>query len=199
MSTPIELRDDLRHAGVEVDDLWGLVNTNFQYPSAVPVLLDWLTHVEDRVPEEQRQKVREGLVRSLTIPAARPVAAPILLEEFRKTDDLSGLGLGWVIGNALSVVADESAFDELEALARDRSFGKSRQMIVVGFGRFKGERTVRLLLDLLDDDDVSAHALTALRKLKPSGISAYIEPLLNHPQTMVRREAKKTLAKLPGI
>lgn len=58
--------------------------------------------------------MREGLVRALTVPAARPAAAPVLIEAFRRESDHSETRLGWVIGNALSVVADDSVFDEIE-------------------------------------------------------------------------------------
>lgn len=129
MTTPEALITDLGRVGVGVNDLWDLVNGSVQYRSAVPVLLDWLVHVDERVPEEQRQILREGLVRALTIPAARPVAAPILINEFRRTIDPSG--------NALAVVADDSVFEEIESLSRDRSFGKARQMVVMGLGHSK--------------------------------------------------------------
>lgn len=197
MSTPAELIRDLRGVGVDVGDVWDLVNSKTQYRAAVPVLLDWLTHLEQRVAEGERAKLREGLVRSLTIPAARPLAAPALIDEFRNSVDETGLGDRWMIGNALSVVVDDSVFDEIESLVRNRNFGKARQMVVVGIGRSKDPRAAPLLVELLNDEDVAAHALKALVKLNPSGVRAAVEPLLDHPQALVRREAKKALATLP--
>ena len=197
MSTPEELIRDLRDVGVDIGDVWDLVNRKTQYRAAVPVLLDWLTHLEQRVAEGERARLREGLVRSLTVPAARPLAAPALIAEFHDSEDATGLGDRWVIGNALSVVADDSVFDEIESLVRNRNFGKARQMVVVGIGRSKDPRAAPLLVELLDDEDVAAHALKALAQLKPPGVRAAVEPLVDHPQALVRREAKKTLAKLP--
>jgi hypothetical protein len=63
--------------------------------------------------------MREALVRSLTISAA----ARALLAEFERAEDPSGLGYRCVVGNAWSVVADGSLFDEIEALARDWRWG----------------------------------------------------------------------------
>jgi hypothetical protein len=197
MSTPDDLIRDLRNAGADVSNVWDLVNRKAQYRAAVPVLLDWLTHLDQRAAGGERAKLREGLVRALTVPAARPSAAPALINEFRNSEDATGLGIRWVIGNALSVVADDSVFDEVESLARDRSFGKARQMVVVGLGRSKDPRAVPLLVELLNDEDVAVHALKALAQLKPSGVRAAVEPLLDHPQALLRREAKKALAKLP--
>ena len=65
MSTPPPLVDDLAAAGVEVSDLWELVNARTaNYPEAVPVLLDWLEHVDERVAEADRRRLRDGLIRA---------------------------------------------------------------------------------------------------------------------------------------
>lgn len=96
------------------------MNAKRSYRQAVPVLLDWLQKLEV-VPAADRAKVHEMLVRSLSVPAARGVAGPLLVEQFRRVEDPSGLGLRWVIANALSVVADDAVFDDLVELARDRS------------------------------------------------------------------------------
>ncbi|HLX47908.1 MAG TPA: HEAT repeat domain-containing protein [Streptosporangiaceae bacterium] len=196
-TTPPELISDLQNAGVPVSDLWELVNGKTAYRAAIPVLLDWLGAVDTRVPEPDRRKVTEGLVRALTVPAARPAAAPALIRAFRTADDPSGLGLRWAIGNALSVVADDSVFDQIAELVRDRGYGKGRQMTVLALGRSKDPRAASVLTGLLGDPDVTAHALMALGKLKPPGVCAAVEPLLDHPQALVRQEARKTLAKLP--
>lgn len=197
MATPPLLIDDLHRSGIMVDDLWELVNSKVEYRAAIPVLIDWLQDVDERVPLESRRQVREGLIRALSVPAARPIAARILIGEFRRTPDTAGSGLGWVIGNALSVTADDSVFDEIAPLAADRSYGKARQMIVLGLAKSKDARVVPLLVGLLNDDDVVAHAVMALRKLRPPGVRPAIERLLDHPQTLVRREAKKALAQIP--
>jgi hypothetical protein len=123
-STPSGLIDDLRRIGVPDGDLWELVNAKVQYRAAVPVLIDWLRKADARVPDADRPKVREGLVRALSVPTARPATAPVLIvSEFRKAHGPDGRGLGWVVGNALSVVADDSVFDEIAALVGDHSYG----------------------------------------------------------------------------
>lgn len=127
-ATPPGLADDLRNAGVPVSDLWELVSARVQYRAAIPVLIDWLSDADTRVRGPGRTGVREGLVRALTVPSARPAAAPVLIDQFRKESDPDGTGLGWIIGNALSVVADDSVFDQLEELAQDRRYGKARAL-----------------------------------------------------------------------
>jgi len=198
MATPPDLARDLRAVGLPVSDVWDLVNAKAQYKAAIPVLIDWLRNLELRVPRQDQARIREGLVRALSVPAARPGAAPVLIEEFRKASDPSETGLGWVVGNALSVVADDSVFDEIATLAQDAAYGKARQMIVLGLGRSKDPRVVPLLVDLLDDEDVAAHAVMALGRLRPAGVRPAVERLLGHPRALVRREAKKALARLPA-
>jgi HEAT repeat protein len=197
VSTPRELSSDLGAAGVAVDDVWQLVNARTdQYPEAVPVLLDWLAHLDERVPAPDRPRLRDGLIRALTVKSARPVAAPLMIELFKRADDPTGFGERWVLGNAIGVVADESHLDELMSLAADRSYGKGRQMLVVGLSRFRDPRVVKLLVDLLGDDDVVGHAAEALGKLKAADARAALEPLLGDRRPVVRREAKKALAKI---
>jgi len=50
MSTPPDLARDLRAVGVPIIDLWELVKASTQYKAAIPVLIDWLRHIERRVP-----------------------------------------------------------------------------------------------------------------------------------------------------
>jgi HEAT repeat protein len=194
MWTPAPLLRDLADAGVHIDDLWDLVNTNATYEAAVPVLLDWLRHADDRVPGQENAQIKEGLLRALTVRQARPAAAPEIIRQFRQIDDPL---VRWAAGNALAVVADDSVFDELETLVRDSSYGIARQMIVQGLGRSKDPRAPGLLIDLLSDDDVVVHALNALTKLRPPGARAAVKTLLDHPRSPVRKNAEKALKKLP--
>jgi hypothetical protein len=63
MGTPRGLLDDLRAVGVEVDDVWALVNRRRPYPEAIPVLLDWLQRLDERgMASSEDPKLREGLV-----------------------------------------------------------------------------------------------------------------------------------------
>ena len=106
------LLDELAEVGFPVVSLTELRTSGVRYRAAVPVLLWWLPVMSDR-------RVKEELVRALSVPWARPVAALPLIAEFGRVDervDPTGTGLRWAIGNALSVVADDSVFDELVRL-----------------------------------------------------------------------------------
>jgi HEAT repeat protein len=183
------LREELAAAGFEVSSVAELYNSQMNYEKAIPLLLRWLPKIEN--PD-----IKESVVRALTVDWARPQAAPILIEEFRRVTDPSGTGLRWAIGNALATVADDSVFGEVAELAEDRRWGKAREMVTVALGNMRDPRAVPVLQRLLADEEVAGHALIALGNLRAKEAQADIEPFLDHPTPWVRSEAQKALAKL---
>jgi len=71
-------------------------------------------------------------------------------------------------------------------------------MIVLGLARSRDPSAVPLLVGILGDDDVAAHAITALGRLWPPGVRPAVTRMLGHPRALVRREARKALARLPA-
>jgi HEAT repeat protein len=180
---------DLRAAGFRVNDVADLFNKPMNYKNAIPILLAWL-------PRMLNPDVKEDIVRALSVKWARPVAAPALVVEFKKANGPNQSSLRWAIGNALEVVADDSVFEDLIRISIDRRFGNARQMVVQGLGKMKNPRTVAILVRLLDDEDVSAHAIFALGKLRAVEARSAIEPFLDHSRSLLRKEARKALAKI---
>lgn len=184
---------DLGAAGYQVRSLADLRHSGVRYREAIPVLLAWLPQVADR-------RVKEEIVRALTVPWARPAATRPMIAEFRRVDssvDPTGTGLRWTIGNALEVLADDSCFDELAELARDRRYGKARQMIVLGLGRSKRPEAVEVLVGLVDDPEVDGQAVKALGRLKAPAGRAALEGKRDDKRAWVRREARRALERLP--
>lgn len=178
----------VRARGIEVDTIADLFNKKMNYQAVIPVLIDWLQRIVN--PD-----VKEDVVRALSVKWARDTAAPqLLITEFEQAQDPTGTGLRWAIGNALEILANDSIADDLIRLATDRRYAKAREMIVVGLGKLKDPRVASVLIDLLDDEEMVGHAVMALGKLRASSARSRIEPLLNHPRSWVRKEAKKTLA-----
>lgn len=181
---------ELAEAGFLVDSLDVFIHTNLDYRAAIPILMRWLPRISDR-------RVKEGIVRSLTVKWAKPLAAPLLIEEFLRAGD-PWHGLKWAIGNALSVVADDSVFEDLVRLVRDKSHGRAREMLAVALANMRNPQAIDVLIELLDDEDIAGHALLALRKLGKKAATArpHIERFLNHPKTWIRKEAQRALAKM---
>lgn len=175
-------------SGIEVDSVWDLVNTNVPYPEAIPVLLEWL-------PQVRHPRVKEGIVRALTVKEARGIAGKLLVEEFLRVDapaqeprfdHIRGQRgewlreptpeerlrvqlwhLKWAIGNALGYVADESVIQDVIALLRDRRHGGARSQLVWALVRLRPPETEAIVLELLDDeeDGVAIQAALAAGRL----------------------------------
>ena len=198
VATPAALLEDLRAVGTDVNDVWVLVSTRERYPLAVPVLIDWLRHIEERgVPLDEVARLREGLVRALSVRDARPSAVPVLVDELRSAASRGQWMLAWAAGSALGVVADDSCFDQIAVVARESSLGAARQMVVMeALGRMKNPEATVVLLGLLSDKTVDGHAVAALAKRRdPRGREA-LERFVGDDRAWVRKTAKKGLERL---
>jgi PBS lyase HEAT-like repeat len=179
---------ELNRLGFEVSSIDDLYVRKLPYKSAIPYLIRCLSTVTET-------SVKESIVRALSVPWAKPTAALPLIEEFRKAPSDQISSLKWAIGNALEVVADDKVFDEISALARDKTQGKAREMLVAGLGKMKHPRSTDTLLELLSDEQVEGHALWALRRLKATLPRSIIERFLSHRHAWVRKEANRLLAR----
>jgi HEAT repeat protein len=146
------------------------------------------------LPRVSDSALKEDIVRTLSVPWAGSAAAAVFIEELEKVDDPKGDGLRWTIANGLAVVADDSVFDELARLVRDRRYGKAREMLALALANMRDPRAVAVLLDLLDDEQTVGHAVIALGKLKAAAAQKRLEALTRHPTEWVRKEARKALA-----
>ena len=169
----------------------------FDYAAAAPILIRWL-------PRAQTPLIKERIVRSLTgEKAATPDALGPLVVEFRAASE-DEWALRWAIGNALSTLADASIADDLIELAADRRHGKSREMLMDALARTKDERPLDLLVELVDDDEVAGHAVSALRCLGPKSSLPYLErarPALERQaaegvRPIARKQARTALERL---
>lgn len=126
------------------------------------MLTDWLDRLAtaDDVPD--RIRVREGVVRALTVGEARPSAVPALIRALDSPDAQHNQSFAWAAGNELGALADDSVYDATVRLASQRSLGTGRQMLMYPLGRSKTASATDALLAFARDDDVSGHAADAL-------------------------------------
>jgi hypothetical protein len=192
------LVQDLEDIGIVFSDVWDLVNTTERYPAATPILMAWLNRVDELPPDDARERLREGLIRSLSTRDARPVAGPLMVRQFR-TACLDPVR--WAAGNAIGVVADSTVFADVADLVREPSYGIARQMPVDALPRIGGRANrstvVEILVDLLFDDDVVLHAISAVRRIRATDARPALEHLLDHGRDTIRRRAREALGRLP--
>jgi HEAT repeat protein len=192
--------NELRSVGVDVDSVWRLVNTREPYPEAIPVLLSWLDRVDVEVQADARRRDRmlEGIVRALTVKEAKGVAAMPLVRLMNDRRE-SSASLQWAIGNALSQVADATVYSELVELVRDAGLGRSRQMLADALVRTKNPEVFDVLVGLVDDDDLTSHILSALRRIDILRARPYFERYAEDDRPLVRRKAQQALKRADSI
>lgn len=190
MTTPYrQLLADLSSTGFSVRSVSELTDGAHPYKDALPTLLKWLPFVSDLAEKEE-------IVRALSVRWARPKAALPLILQFRTVDDESGLGLRWVIGNALSIVSDDSVLEEISGLIRSRKYGRSREMLALALAGMKNLQADNLLIEMLDDDQIVGHVLIAIRKRKLASARDRVMKLIGHGNPWIGKEAKKALRAL---
>lgn len=72
----------------------------------------------------------------------------------------------------------------------------SRQIFVAALGKITSGKAEDVLIELLDDEEVTPHALEALGRMKSSKAREKILTLTNHPKAVIKKEAQKALKKL---
>ena len=170
--------------GISVRSVYDLVNTRRKYPEAIPVLVRFLT------TGIQDQRVLEGVVRALSVSEARGKANGALFDLFLSLP-IGSSPLKWAIGNALKVIAVPSDYEAIKSVVLDSKHGIARQELVAALGKFKTIDSEVLLVKMLDDEQVAAHALEALIRLKsPAGLDK-AQTLLKSTKPAVRKEAEK--------
>lgn len=160
------LRSDLRRAGVVgTDDLGRFVSnvaffgaSEFDEKAAMPVLLEALPRLTDA-------HLVAAVAGHLRRPWARPHAFAPLLDAFRRWAELDQT-TAWHLGDALGSAASLAQVTDLISVCQQRQYGTARQMPVAALARFKRSPEVRpVLLQLIHDEDVGLHAMSALRQV----------------------------------
>jgi HEAT repeat protein len=186
--------DELREAGFDVDSVYALRERYDDYREAVPILVKWL-------PKVREFGLKETLLRNLAVKFAKPALEPVIdaFESMDTSVDPTGFQLRWAAGNTIEVLWDDRSFDRLLQIATDPSYGRGREMVVLGMGKSKRPEAVPTLIELLDDPEVRVPAVNALRKLKPPEARQPLERLRSAvEEKWIRKDIDKALAKIPS-
>ena len=100
----------LNAAGFAVTSVYDFVNSANTYDDGIPILVEHLSH-------DYHDRIREGIIRALSIPAAREIAGPTLMQQFPLTADPN---MRFVIANALSQMYRYSEVDQLEGISEHK-------------------------------------------------------------------------------
>ena len=195
------MKAELDAAGIPEDTIFTLVNDEVDYPQAVPIMLDWLEHLDERVPAgEAREAWRWALLRNLITKHARgnQRAFDVVLQQFYVEPPLAP-GERESATLALLVIATPAQFDQMADLIAHLAGVAMRWHVVSWLGTVKTPAATALATSLLTDPDpaVRYQAVKALHRQRASGVRTQVAALLDDAEADVREEAEKALAKLP--
>jgi hypothetical protein len=183
------IKRDLNAAGIPEDTAWELVNSRIDDPQAIPIVVDWLTHIDERVPlEDDRKTLREGLIRNLITKNAKGNrnAIDLLFQQFESEPPLGDFELE-AAGFALAEIAERSDFPRVAAVIRsDRDF-PTKSVLVRWIGR----------VSQLAAPATRIPAMRALVQQRATGVREAVAKYLDDEHEVFRKEAAKTLGKLP--
>lgn len=149
------LVEELNGAGFAVNSAWDLVNASEPYPDALPILVK---HLQRPYPS----RVREGIARALATSQSK-FAWEVFTRLYREesaTDAKDGLAV------AIAEAADDGVIEDVISLARDRTQGPSRLLLLRALERSKTPRAKAALIELETDPELEKEIKVILRRLK---------------------------------
>lgn len=196
----IRLARDLAAVGVRAYTLEDLANGPRTIPPAIPVFIDWLEHLEQKIPgPETRHKaaIRSGLIRNLADPAARnnPDAIDVLFSQLSLQPAIPGYVQLWVT-NALSIIAGPAEFDRMASLLGTLVADEPKLGVVLYLAKFKTDAAYELLLTQLPTTATRIEAIKALGRFKRPEAGEHIRVYADHPDRQVRTAVTSALKKL---
>jgi hypothetical protein len=193
------MKQELNAAGIPENTVWEMVNSRTDYPQAIPIVIDWLKHIDERVPlEDDRKTLREGLIRNLITEHAKGNrnAIDLLFQQFESDPPLSDVELE-AAGFALAEIAERSDFPRIAALIRSERDFPTKSVLVRWIGRIKTDAAKELALSQLTAPATRIPAMRALVQQRATGAREAVAKYLDDEHEVFRAEAAKTLDKLP--
>lgn len=140
--------DIFMKTGLAIRNISQFVNENLDYTKALPVLTEHLYR-------DYTRNTMETLVRSLTTPKARGIAAGALFDLYNR-QPAEEENLRNVIGNALVYTAQEPDYDRLYAIIADKSNTNTAFNFIRALAKLKccQEKTRALLFEILGERDL---------------------------------------------
>jgi len=169
-------------------------------PQGIPVFIDWLTHLEERIPGSEtkhRKAIRAGLIRNLNDPAARgnQKAIDLLIAQLQRRPPLAGAASDYA-ARALARIATKSDFARIAELIEEGPAEVTKGPLIEYMGRVKTPEARDIALRYLDTE-WTFFSLKALIQMKASGVRHRIEPYVHDANATVRKYAKRAVERLP--
>jgi hypothetical protein len=192
------LMEDLAAVGVPCYTINDLTKVR-SIPQGIPIFLDWLTHLEERIPGAEtahREAIRGNLIRNLNDAAARgnPHVIDALIDQLQRRPRPES-GVPDYAAHALARVATKREFPQIAAVLAALPADVPKGPLIEYMGKVKTPEARDIALAYLDTE-WAYYAIKALIAMKAVGVRARIEVHLNSPSSFVRRYARRAMNKL---
>jgi hypothetical protein len=148
---------ELRACGVQLNDLWDLINEPIEYSGEPLAVL--ARHLQ--LPYSDA--TRETIARALTVKEASPYWS-ILAAEYAREPDRGNVGAKIGLGLALAAAATDETIDQLIGFAMDRSNGMSRYPLLRALRKSKRPAAKAAIEKLRQDPQLAPHFDSWLRR-----------------------------------
>lgn len=192
-----KLNIELSDAGIPDHDFMGkkgkpietLVNTKISAKPFKKILIKYL----DMLKGNELLMI----IRALSEKGIRDVA-PKLIKIFNTHGEYANFDL-WPVGNAISIIDDETTYEEVLKICMTPSFGSSRQMLLITLRKMKTEKSFKALINSLNDESIRGHAIEELRKWGNPKALPYIEKTEVRKGIFEEKAKKKAIEKLKTV
>lgn len=195
--------EDLNKHGIKVKDLEDLRYPDFDsfFIEALPILVKWLKK------KTTQYEVKNTIIHILIDkPISKKYAFDAMIDIFRTADrnyrDKWGFqtSLFVMLGNALMRWVDDDHAPIIFNLLKDEK-NKEDNFLLASVANFKKPENIESAKELIGkellttrNNDRLCSVISTLRKLKATETKELIKKFLTHPNSEVKREAKKTIA-----
>jgi hypothetical protein len=195
------MKRELDAAGIEKDTVWEMVNWSVDPPDAVPIMVDWLEHFDERIPEtDDRRAWRQGLLRNLITPHVKGnrAAVEVLFAQFDRDPPAHPTELH-VTAHALVKAAERQDLPRMIGLLDSPDTDiVAKGLLTPWLDKFKTPDAIEAARRQLGNRSTAIPAMRTLLRQKATGVRADVAKYLDNEHEVFRKEAQKTLDKLPA-
>lgn len=119
---------------------------------------------------------------------------PMLLQDYYAPDTTRLIT--WCISDCLYQIRSKKYLDAYLDIIQNPRFGRNRQMLILLIGQWKVEKAIPILIQLLEQEDVRLHAISALGDFKREEFRCYFERFEKAKHSGWRKYARIALKKL---
>ncbi|MEM6454397.1 MAG: hypothetical protein AAF772_04815 [Acidobacteriota bacterium] len=216
------VNDELARNNLNPDPLWRIDKDSGDLRAAIPLLVDILPRlstcgakvdiihvltdlsVEPRIFVNEMHRIKSLIEKDAKLPNELLALERSRQEALRSEHEKNTNGYaryGWNVAEAIRSSMKAYIYIEVVEILKDPAYSTARQMLPEALLKVKSkhQETIGLLCDLIDDPDITPNVIDALARAKAIEAIPLIQPYIESPIPLVKREAQKAIKKLEKL